>query len=122
MTELAANRPNSVRPRYYLTFAAITLVIVGCLSVLSAADGATTGSAFGYFAKAVLFGTVGCTVMLLLGRGWPRGKGGVVMVHRLSLVLLALGFAGVLFVMLPTPITPTLNGAKRWIVLPGNIT
>ncbi|MFT4036528.1 MAG: FtsW/RodA/SpoVE family cell cycle protein, partial [Patulibacter sp.] len=34
-------------------------------------------------------------------------------------VLLVLGFVGVLFVMVPTAITPSINGARRWIQLPG---
>lgn len=117
MASLDATRGDTLRPRHLLTLATISIVVIGCLSVLSAADGASTGSAFSYFAKAAGFGAFGLAVMVFLGRGGRRGTGGLVWAHRLTLALLVIGFAGVLFVMLPTPITPTINGAKRWIVL-----
>lgn len=120
MSNLAAIKSDTLRPRHFLTVVTVSLVVIGCLAVLSAADGSATGSAFSYFAKAALFGTVGCALMVWLGRGGGRKqRGGLVMAHRFSMLLLAAGFAGVLFVMLPTPITPAVNGAKQWIVLPG---
>lgn len=119
MSAAAETRSERLRPRHLLTIATIALVVIGCLAVLSAASGANTGSAFGYFAKAAGLGTIGCILMAWLGRGGPGKAGGLVMAHRLTGVMLALGFAGVLFVMVPTSITPEINGARAWIVLPG---
>ncbi len=122
MPPLGAIRPESLRPRHLLTIVTISLVVIGCLAVLSAADGASSGSAFGYFAKALGFGIVGCAVMLAIGRGLPRGRGGLVFAHRVTNVMLIVGFVGVLAVMVPTPMTPAINGARQWIVLPGGFT
>ena len=119
MAQVSAIRSGTLRPRHLLTLATVSIVVIGALSVLSAADGASAGSAFGYFAKAAGFGALGCGLMVFLGRGGRGGNGGLIWAHRFTLVLLIAGFAGVVFVMLPTPITPTINGAKRWIVLPG---
>lgn len=122
MDQTSAIRSGALRPRYQLTVATATLVVIGCLAVLSAADGSSTGSAFSYFAKTALFGVVGIGLMLWLGRGGKHGRGGLALAHQYTAVLLGLGIAGVIFVMLPTPITPTINGAKQWIVLPGGFT
>lgn len=108
--------PGTIRPRHLLLVATVALTVVGALCVLSAADGASSGTPFGYFFKAVLFGALGTGLMLFIGRG---GLGGLALAHRLTLLLLAVGFAGVLFVLIPTPITPMINGARRWISLPG---
>jgi cell division protein FtsW len=116
MTSVATTAPGAIRPRHLLLLATVALTVIGALCVLSAADGAATGSPFGYFAKAAGFGGVGLLLMAYLGRG---GLGGVELAYRLSTVLLIVGFAGVVFVLLPTPITPSINGARRWIQLPG---
>ncbi|MBO9531366.1 MAG: FtsW/RodA/SpoVE family cell cycle protein [Solirubrobacteraceae bacterium] len=116
MTSAATTGPGSVRPRHLLLLATVALTVIGALAVLSAADGASSGSPFTFFAKAAGFGALGLILMAYLGRG---GFGGVELAYRASTVLLILGFAGVIFVLLPTPITPTINGAKRWIQLPG---
>ncbi len=108
--------PGTIRPRHLLLVATVALTVVGALCVLSAADGASTGTPFGYFFKAVLFGALGTGLMLFLGRG---GMGGLALAHRLTVALLVVGFAGVIFVLIPTPITPMINGARRWISLPG---
>ncbi|MBJ7470958.1 MAG: FtsW/RodA/SpoVE family cell cycle protein [Solirubrobacteraceae bacterium] len=122
MHQMAAIRSGAVRPRHQLTVATVSLVVIGCLAVLSAADGSSTGSAFSYFLKTALFGIVGIGLMVFLGRGGRSGNGGLVLAHRFTSILLGLGVAGVIFVMLPTPITPTINGAKQWIVIPGGFT
>lgn len=119
MGSAAEIRAERLRPRHLLLIATIALVVIGCLAVLSAASGSATGGAFGYFVKAAVLGTAGCILMAWLGRGGPGSAGGMVMVHRASKLLLALGFAGVLFVLVPTPITPQINGARQWITLPG---
>ncbi len=111
-----------VRPRHQLTVATISLVVIGCLAVLSAADGSSTGSAFSYFAKSIVFGVVGLGLMFYLGRGGPGGNGGLALAHRFTTVLLGLGICGVIFVMLPTGLAPEINGAKQWIRLPGGFT
>lgn len=116
MTSAATTSPGAVRPRHLLLLATVALTVIGALCVLSAADGAATGSPFGYFAKAAGFGAVGLLLMAYLGRG---GFGGIELAHRLTTVLLIIGFAGVIFVLVPTPITPSINGARRWIQLPG---
>ncbi len=122
MDQTAAIRSGALRPRHQLTVATVSLVVIGCLAVLSAADGSSTGSAFSYFAKSVVFGVVGLSLMFFLGRGGRHGEGGLALAHQLTKVLLGIGVCGVIFVMLPTPITPTINGAKQWIVLPGGFT
>lgn len=116
MTSAATTSPGAIRPRHLLLLATVALTVIGALCVLSAADGAATGSPFGYFAKAAGFGAIGLALMAYLGRG---GFGGVELAHRLTTVLLIVGFAGVIFVLIPTPITPSINGARRWIQLPG---
>ncbi|MFT4035984.1 MAG: hypothetical protein QM679_10470, partial [Patulibacter sp.] len=98
MTTVAPNGPGSVRPRHLLLLATVALTVIGALAVLSAADGASSGNPFGYFAKAAGFGAVGLIVMAYLGRG---GLGGIALAHRMATVLLVLGFVGVLFVMVP---------------------
>lgn len=116
MTSAATTSPGAIRPRHLLLLATVALTVIGALCVLSAADGAATGSPFGYFAKAAGFGAIGLSLMAYLGRG---GLGGVELAHRLTTVLLIVGFAGLIFVLIPTPITPSINGARRWIQLPG---
>ncbi len=116
MTSAATTSPGAIRPRHLLLLATVALTVIGALCVLSAADGAATGSPFGYFAKAAGFGAAGLALMAYLGRG---GLGGVELAHRLTTVVLVVGFAGVIFVLIPTPITPSINGARRWIQLPG---
>lgn len=122
MQERTAWSMEALRPRHRLTLVAVTLVVVGCLAVLSAADGSATGSAFGYFAKATVFGAAGLALMLWIGRGGRGGRGGLVLAHRFSTALLVAGFAGVLLVMVPTPLTPSINGARQWFVIPGGFT
>lgn len=117
MDQTAAIRSGALRPRHQLTVATVALVVIGSLAVLSAADGSSTGSAFSYFAKAAVFGVVGIAAMLWLGRGGKDGQGGLALAHRYSKALLWLGIAGVIFCWLPTPITPSINGAKQWISL-----
>lgn len=115
MDETAAIRSGAFRPRHQLTVAAVSLVVIGSLAVLSAADGSSTGSAFSYFAKAAVFGVVGLAIMLWLGRGGKDGSGGIALAHRYTKILVWAGIAGVIFCWLPTPITPPVNGAKQWI-------
>ena len=119
MDQTAAIRSGAFRPRHQLTVAAVSLVVIGSLAVLSAADGSSTGSAFSYFAKAAVFGVVGIAVMLWLGRGGKDGNGGIALAHRFTKVLVWAGIAGVVFCWLPTPITPPVNGAKQWISFGG---
>ncbi len=119
MEQTSVIRPGAVRPRHLLTVATVSIVVIGCLSVLSAADGASAGSAFAYFAKAAGFGAIGLGLMVFLGRGGRGGRGGLIWAHRFSMALLVIGFAGVIFVMIPTPITPAINGARRWISFGG---
>jgi len=116
MTATATTSPSAIRPRHLLLLVTVALTVIGALCVLSAADGAATGNPFVYFAKAAGFGATGLALMALLGRG---GLGGVARAHQLSKVLLITGFVGVIFVMIPTPITQPINGASRWIQLPG---
>ncbi|MDO9356092.1 MAG: FtsW/RodA/SpoVE family cell cycle protein, partial [Solirubrobacteraceae bacterium] len=117
MEQTTAIRPGTIRPRHLLTVATVAIVVIGCLAVLSAADGASSGSAFAYFAKASVLGTAGLLLMVYLGRGGRKGNGGLAMAHRFSTILLGIGFVGVLFVMVPTPLTPEINGARQWISL-----
>ena len=73
MTAPAAPVRSGWQPRHWLSLVTVTIVVIGCLAVLSAADGASHGSPFMYFAKAVVFGTLGCAGMIWLGRnGLPR--------------------------------------------------
>ena len=116
----AAQAPaEGLRSRHLLVIATVALVVIGCLAVLSAASGSATGGAFGYFVKSVAVGAAGCGLMIWLARGGPGERGGLPLAHRATKLLLALSFAGVVFVLIPTPITPAINGARQWIVLPG---